>query len=290
MAGRLIASGLAALAFASPAAAQSTVLDEAAEGLRADPVYVPRNRRTDRGRGGPASGCDRREGAAPSRSRSSQSCARSGLQQKWPLSSHSSWRARRLRSRRREPVPRGQQRSRARPGSALATRAFQTRSQDGVAAVLLDFVQRVGDLGAASPASEGGGASPPGCSWPGGRRGLLGVRAIGGDSDESASSGKSRRSRAKTSSRSPTTSSGSTRRSRHIPTRRRPLAAMEAYQRADDAFDRARSPEDLAASPRHRRLALRDGDGEGAHERSTGAGAAAAVLLRRRATAPRSRT
>ena len=40
MAGRLIAAGLAALAFASPAAAQSTVLDEAAEGLRADPVYV----------------------------------------------------------------------------------------------------------------------------------------------------------------------------------------------------------------------------------------------------------
>ena len=40
MAGRLIATGLAALAFASSAAAQSNVLDEAAEGLRADHALV----------------------------------------------------------------------------------------------------------------------------------------------------------------------------------------------------------------------------------------------------------
>jgi uncharacterized membrane protein YgcG len=255
MAGRLIATGLAALAFASTAAAQSTVLDEAAEGLRADPVYVHpgTDALTDAEADRLRDAIDE-EGAAPV----SIAILPGSVRREAGSSTQVAFELGRLVG---EPgvyaVVVGNQfravsNDLAREQApALATRAFQTRNQDGVAAVLLDFVQRVGDVRAGrgeSGESEGGGGFPRWLLVAGGAiAALLGVRAYRRRRRRERELGE-----VKAVAREDLVALADDVVGLDEQVEARPdakaayLRGMEAYQRADDAFDRARSPEDLA--------------------------------------------
>lgn len=253
MAGRLIATGLAALAFASPAAAQSTVLDEAAEGLRADPVYVhPGTDALTEAEADRLRDAIEEEGAAPvsiailpgsvrgeagSSTQVAVGLARLvGEPGVYAVVVGNQFRA----------VSNDLARDQA---PALATRAFQTRNQDGVAAVLLDFVQRVGDVRRGeSSESEGGGGFPTWLLVAGGAiAALLGVRAYRRRRRRERELGEVKAvAREDLVALADDVVGLDEQVEAHPDAKAAYLRGMEAYQRADDAFDRARSPEDLA--------------------------------------------
>ena len=253
MAGRLIATGLAALAFASPAAAQSTVLDEAAEGLRADPVYVhPGTDALTEAEADRLRDAIDEAGAAPVSiailPESARGEAGSSTQVAVEL-------ARIVGEPGVYAVVVGNQfraisNDLARDQApALATRAFQTHNQDGVAAVLHDFVERVGDVrSGGSGESEGGGGFPTWLLAAGGAiAALLGVRAYRRRQRRERELGEVKAvAREDLVALADDVVGLDEQVDAHPDAKAAYLRGMEAYQRADDAFDRARSPEDLA--------------------------------------------
>ena len=132
---------------------------------------------------------------------------------------------------------------------ALATRAFQTHNQDGVAAVLHDFVERVGDVrSGGSGESEGGGGFPTWLLAVGGAiAALLGVRAYRRRQRRERELGEVKAvAREDLVALADDVVGLDEQVDAHPDAKEAYLRGMEAYQRADDAFDRARSPEDLA--------------------------------------------
>ena len=128
---------------------------------------------------------------------------------------------------------------------ALATRAFQTRNQDGVAAVLLDFVQRVGDArsGESGEARGGGFLAARGR---GAFAALLGVRAYRRRQRRERELGEVKAvAREDLVALADDVVGLDEEVEAHPDAKAAYLRGMEAYQRADDRST-ARSPEDLA--------------------------------------------
>ena len=246
---------LAALVLAEPAAAQSSLFDQVADSLRSDPVYVHPG--TDALSGAEAdrlrAEIDER-GAAPvfiailppSARREVNSTTEVALELGRRLGEQGVYAVvvgNQFRAVSNDPA--------AAQAANLATSAFRASNQQGVAAVLSDFVRRVGESRSGSAESTGeedGGGFP---SWLlvigaavaaffGFRffrrrrqreRELAEVKAVAREDlvaladdvvglDEEVEA--------------------------HPEAKAAYLRAMEAYQRADDAFDRARSPGDIA--------------------------------------------
>ena len=154
---------LAALAFAAPAAAQTPVLEQAAEGLRTDSVYVHSRTNTLSEEEADALRTQiEEEGAGPlfiailpsSASREAGGSAAGVAVRLGELLREDGVYAVLVGNQFRA-VSNDLARDQA---GALATRAFLTHNADGVAAVLADFVSRVADVrsGAASANEEGG--------------------------------------------------------------------------------------------------------------------------------------
>ena len=253
---RLLLVLLAALVTATPAAAQTSVLDQASEALGADPVYVhPGTDALTDAEADELRGAIEERGAAPlfvailppsargeaggsSTNVALQLGERLGRQGVYAVVVGDQFRA----------VSNDLARDQA---PALATRAFLTNNEEGVAAVLMDFASRVGDVRAGSAESAGnesGGGFP---SWllvvGGAIAALLGFRAL---------RRRRRRERelaeVKAVAREDLVALADDvvgldeEVEAHPEAKAAYLRAMEAYQRADDAFDRARSPEDIA--------------------------------------------
>jgi hypothetical protein len=251
---------LAALALAAPAAAQDTLLDRTAAELRSDPVYVhpdtnlvevddeQRIERAidDEARGPlfiavlPAAAREEAGGTtADVALRLGRLVEADGV---YAVVVGNQFRA----------VSTDLGRDQA---GALATRAFLTHQDEGVPAVLLDFVQRVGAVRERSAASEsedsGGGGFPTWLLAVGGAiAAFFGFRAL-----------RRRRERereladVKAVAREDLVALADDvvgldeeveRPSARPEAREAYVRAMEAYQRADDSFDRARSTRELA--------------------------------------------
>jgi hypothetical protein len=138
------------------------------------------------------------------------------------------------------------------PAGDLATEAFQAHRDEGVAAVLSDFVRRVGEARSAravpAPREEESNGFP---YWllavGGGIAGLLGLRALRRRQRRERELGE-----VKATAREDLVALADDVTELDVEVERDPRAkeaytnAMEAYQRADDAFDRARSPAEIS--------------------------------------------
>jgi uncharacterized membrane protein YgcG len=256
MAKRLIAASAAALALASPAAAQTPILDGAAAAYRTSAVYVHQDtslltkaeerrleRQIDEEGRGPIY-----IAILPAAARSEANGTATGVVLELsrrvvttnPPAVHAAVVGNQFRAVNRD-VPAGN----------LATRAFLTYNTEGVAAVLSDFVHRVGDYrrprAAAAPEEEGG-------SFPwwlllvgGAIAAFFVVRAIrrGRQRERELSDVKSVAREDLVALADDVVGLDE-----HVEGNPRAkeayLLAMESYQRADDSFDRARSPQDIS--------------------------------------------
>ena len=238
-----------------------------------------------------------RQGPRPSRSRSclNPRAGKRARAPRWPSSSPGSWASQASTQSwsgtSSAPISNDLARDQA---PALATRAFQTHNQDGVAAVLHDFVERVGDVrSGGSGESEGGGGFPTWLLAAGGAiAALLGVRAYRRRQRRERELGE-----VKAVAREDLVAladdvvgldeqvDGASRREGGLSPRHGGVPARRRCVRP-----RAISGRPRARLRSHRRLPLRHGDGESAHERSgrrrSGGRRASSTL----ATAPRSRT
>jgi uncharacterized membrane protein YgcG len=255
MASRLTAVALAALALAAPAAAQTPIIDRAAESARGRSVYIhpgtklltaAEARRLERqieqeARGPtyiailPAAAKDEADGTA------------TGVVLELnrrivttnPPAVHAVVVGNQFRAVNRD-IPAGD----------LATAAFRAHRAEGVFAVLSDFVRRVGEARRASPAAEpeaGGDGGVP--FW------LLFWLAVAGAVGLYVLRRRRRRAQeladVKAAAREDLVALAEDVTELEAEAERDPEAkeayvrAMNAYQRADDRFDRARSPRDL---------------------------------------------
>ena len=253
---KLVFVAFAALAVAPPAAAQTPIIDQAAEAFRSENVYVypgthvltdAEDRRLERQIDEEARGplyiailpaAARREAGGTSTGVVLELNRRVITTN--PPAVHAAVVGNQFRAVNRD-VPAGD----------LATRAFLTHDEEGVAAVLADFIQRVGDVrrgNAAPQGEEDDGGFPNWLFVVGGAiAALLGIRAF---------RRRQRREReladVKAVAREDLVALaddvvGLDEQVEANPQAKEAyLRAMEAYQRADDSFDRARSPRDIS--------------------------------------------
>jgi hypothetical protein len=245
---RVLVVAFAALAFAAPAQAQ-TLLDDAAQSLRSDPVYVhPDTELLSKSDAVELQVQIAREGGPPifiailpESARAEADGTSTGVAMRL---------GRLVGTRGVYAVVVGNQfravSTDLGSGEAgrLATEAFQSRREAGVAAVLSDFVRRVGAAGQSPQGDEGSRFWPVGFAV--GAAALLGFLFV------------RRRRRAgelaevKTAAREDLVALADDVVGLDAEVDRNPEAkqsyarAMEAYQRADDVFDRARSTRELA--------------------------------------------
>ena len=257
MAGRLIAVAAASLALASPAAAQTPILDAAVEGLRGHPVYLHPGTNVltkaeaqrleqqieDEGRGpvyiAILPGAARHEAGGRAEGVVLELSRR--IVTSNPPAIHAAVVGNQFRAINRD-IPAGD----------LATRAFRARSPDGVAAVLSDFVSRVGaaranPTGTVEEEEEEGGLTDWLIPIAGGIAVLLLYRAYRGRRERSR-----QLTEVKTVAREDLVALADDVVGLDEEVESNPeakaayLRGMEAYQRADDAFDRASSPRDIS--------------------------------------------
>ena len=301
---------LAFLALAAPAAAQDQAVQDAVTSLRSDEVYVDPGVAIDpAGRpGAPRRAGDRREAARPGLHRRAARRRRRRGRRRVRRRRGGGDRPRPrppgiyARGRRHRPPGRAA-RPPARPRRAREARARRDQrpprrpaARDGSGAILTDFVGRVAAARAAAAARRAraaaaaaaratGSAGPARACSPAPAASSPSPARVGGAARRPPRSRTCGRRRATTSSRSATTSARSTSPSSSAtptPRAREALGvALERYDQAETALDRARRPEDFAPiTAGAGGGSLRDGGREVAAGGPRAARAPAAVLLR----------